>query len=87
MKIGTLTSPQPATHSVEHGLSRAFPSLRLLTKAYVRRFSPTAFFTSSTMSRRISGSSFHNPGVRFRSFLRGFLGHLERRQKPQDRIL
>jgi hypothetical protein len=35
----------------------AFPSLRLLTKTYARRFSPTAFFTRSTVSRRISGSS------------------------------
>ena len=27
---------------------------------------------------------FHNLGVRFRSFLRGFIGHLERRQEAQD---
>ena len=35
----------------------AFPSLRLLTKTYAFRFSPTAFLSSSTVSRRISGSS------------------------------
>ncbi len=35
----------------------AFPSLWLFTKTYAARCSPTAFFTSSTVSRRISGSS------------------------------
>lgn len=35
----------------------AFRSLRLFTKTYAFRFSLTAFFTSSTVSRRISCSS------------------------------
>ena len=49
---------EPITHAGSAwAVMGAFPSLRLFTSTYARRFSETACLTKLTVSRRIPGSS------------------------------